>query len=327
MQPPGQLGDRDPNAEVYIGRLPPGIQQDYLEAHIALYGAIEVRILEGKSCAFASFPSVASAEKAIQALNGLKLTADGEGIKVEFAAIKGLPKVTHDPKVFIGSVNPGISEQIVKEVCQQFGVVVETKILAKSSRPACAFVTFASFAEADVCIGVLDGAQHPLAQDGKVLTVRYADAVSRSTTKGAFDDFGVAHQSLSPMESMSPALNPVPGGMVDTLNGEGLADNSMQQPKVFIGSLPQEATEDFVWGMMAPFGDVVEARILRKPGTLPCGFVRFGQAGAAEYAVDTLADNGKYTVKFADGPKSGSKRPFQTAFQEQPFDASFNMLS
>lgn len=41
------------------------------------------------------------------------------------------------------------------------------------------------------------------------------------------------------------------------------------EEKLFIGGLPEEVTEDFLWGMLAPFGRVAEA--LSSPSALPLG--------------------------------------------------------
>mmetsp|Transcript_94596 Transcript_94596/g.287407 ORF Transcript_94596/g.287407 Transcript_94596/m.287407 type:complete len:384 (-) Transcript_94596:62-1213(-) len=91
------------------------------------------------------------------------------------------------------------------------------------------------------------------------------------------------------------------------LDSGGPNDNN--DNKVFVGGLPEAATEDFVWGMMAPYGDVTEAKIHRKSGAKPCGFARFAQAEDAEHALAMLSENGRYTVRWAEDGRAGAKRP------------------
>merc|ERR1712045_1078182 len=93
-------------------------------------------------------------------------------------------------------------------------------------------------------------------------------------------------------------------------------------PKLFIGGLPEAATEDFVWGMMASYGEVIEAKLHRKGGAAPCGFVRFASQAEAELAMASHNQLGKFTVKLADDNRNGAngsmgpgaKRSFGTAF-------------
>jgi len=100
------------------------------------------------------------------------------------------------------------------------------------------------------------------------------------------------------------------GGRPSFGGGPAPADASQ---KIFIGSLPHAASEDFIWGMMAPYGEVVEAKLHRKPGAALCGFVRFATQAEADAAVSALAPTGRYSVKFADD--RGAKRTHQAAFQ------------
>jgi len=312
----------EPIPEIFIGRVPPNVAKETLEAQFAPYGATNFRMLEGKGCAFCSFSSWAAAETAMQALNGLKLDAGlGEGINVKFADVKGAPKgkVQQHPKVFIGNIGLQATEDIVREVCQQFGLVTNAKIFARSadSKP-CAFVTFTSFGEAELAISALNGVEHGMAAEGKVLNVRLADALGRKTTPNSAP--AAPHAAQLAMPKTSPGVPGVPGvplpfappgpqlgaaggggGRPGTSGGTG--------PKVFIGGLPEAATEDFVWGMMAPFGEVTEAKIHRKPGAKPCGFARFSHESEAQNAIAMLAENGRFAVRQADDLKPGGKRP------------------
>lgn len=304
----------EPIPEIFIGRIPPGVSKEQVEVQFAPYGATNFRVLEGKGCAFCSFSTWAAAETAVQALNGLKLDPSvAEGINVKFADVKGAPKGrAQNPKVFIGNINPAVTEDMVREACSQFGFVTNAKIFARSAdAKPCAFVTFTSFSEAEFCISALNGMEHSMAVEGKVLNVRLADALSRNAKAGLGVPASAAQLAMpinrvaaTPFIPLGPQLAR-PGG-----NATG--------PKVFIGGLPEVATEDFVWGMMAPYGDVTEAKIHRKAGAKPCGFVRFAQPNEADHAISMLGDNGRYTIRRADDNK-GVKRPPQAAFPMEAY--------
>mmetsp|Transcript_88941 Transcript_88941/g.206995 ORF Transcript_88941/g.206995 Transcript_88941/m.206995 type:complete len:364 (-) Transcript_88941:142-1233(-) len=313
---------KEPVPEIFIGRIPPGVAKETLEAQFTPYGATNFRVLEGRGCAFCSFSSWAAAETAVQALNGLKLdTGLGEGINVKFADVKGAPKgkSQQHPKVFIGNIGPGATEDVIREVCQQFGFVTNAKIFARSAdAKPCAFVTFTSFTEAELCISALNGVEHAMAVESKVLNVRLADALGRKTPPGPAFVAPNAAQLAMPVtrarEWQTMGSGPEEGARQAPCGGGSQfrpGTSGGTGPKVFIGGLPEAATEDFVWGMMAPFGDVTEAKIHRKVGAKPCGFARFAQQSEAEHAIATLGECGRYTVRRADDVKPGSKRPSQ----------------
>jgi len=313
----------EPTPEIFIGRIPLNMPKESLEAHFTPYGATNFRILEGKGCAFCSFSTWAAAEVAVQALNGMKLDAGlGEGINVKFADMKGSSKgkTQQHPKVFIGNIGQQATEDVVREVCQQFGFVTQAKIFARSAdAKPCAFVTFTSFSEAELCISALNGIEHAMALEGKVLNCRLADAMGRKTppsSNGPVTVHPPTAQQLALPVAQTPAVplpfTPPMGGMgggqqsrPGTTGGSG--------PKVFIGGLPDAATEDFVWGMMAPFGEVTEAKIHRKPGAKPCGFARFALQSEADHAISMLGENGRYAVRQADAVRPAAKRPAQMA--------------
>jgi len=323
--------------EVFIGRLSPGIIHDVEEALFS-YGAQNVRLLDGSGCAFAAFATWAAAERAIAELNGAQFGPGGqlEGLNVKFADAKGAPKGTKkDPKVFIGGLHPQVTEDEIRGECSRFGQIIHCKIFSRSTgSPPCAFVTFSSFTEAEACINKVNGAASLLSAEGKVLVARFADmtkGVSQQhrTPQASAPVFAQQQHSCAMMAlpaaprgyhsaPLPPATayrdyadpnfgNPNrPGSDDPPPSGGGVG------PKVFIGGLPQEASEDFIWGMMSTFGRVAEVKVLRKTGAKPCGFARFAQIGDAEQAIAALGQ-GRFAVKYADDPK-GTKRSAAAAF-------------
>ena len=334
--------------QVFIGRLPPNCEQREIEDMLVPYGAYAIKLLDGKNCAFASFDTWAAAERAIAELDKTQLRADGhpEGINVKFADVKGAPKGSQqEPKVFIGGLAPTVTDEDIRRVCQQFGAITHSKIFTKNDKAMpCAFVTFSSFTEAEVCIHAMSGKEH-LAAEGKTLVVKMADlAKSRSTpSTPQMQAFSPAPMPMMPMRAVPPPSNSMratpppppytqayqqsfqaqpqsfqaPMGGSKAKGGDDPVPTSLgggQGEKVFVGGLPEAVSMEFVWGMMAPFGQVADVKILRKQGASPCAFVRFAQLEDADAAVETLGNLGRFTVKFADS-KPGQKRGYEEAFR------------
>jgi RNA recognition motif-containing protein len=332
-------GRADPTPQIFIGKIPKGVPLSVVEAQLIPFGASNVRMLEGKGCAFANFESWAAAERAISSLNGVKL-AEGvsEGINVKLADQKGAPKGREGkPKIFIGGLVHGVTEDQIYQVCSAFGSVMEAKVHSKSaSSPVCGFATFASFTEAEVCVSSLHGQEHEICTPGKTLNVRFADpqqSKGPGSISGAIVGGGtrvgmsVMQRGVMPGNAFlqSPLSVGGPRHQMGMGGCSGMTAPSCARPgngtgplppgasqKIFIGSLPDLATEDFVWGMMAPFGEVVEAKLHRKAGAAPCGFVRFSTPDEANVAVTALSSTGRYPIKFADD--KGGKRTHQMAF-------------
>jgi len=392
-----QAGQPSSVAQVFIGKVPQDVSVAALEAELAPYGATSVRALPGKGCAFADFPSWGAAERAIQSLNGFKLTADSvEGINVKFADQKGQPKGREGrPKVFIGSLAPTINDEMLYQTACQFGSIQEVKVFQKSpDAPPCGFVLYSSFAEAENCIGALHGVENELSAPGKTLNVKFAEhgghkpapgpvvggmPMSHGMHGGHVARAFVGHappvvpmpppvpQQQRRVAARPPPMAPQPmmhhnnggygGGCYPGVVGGGKGGHmpmqqasaprggvvgqpvgnaggrpspggpgSMPPPancsqKLFVGSLPAAANEDFVWGLMAPYGEVIEAKIHRKNGVgTPCGFVRFLTTEDAEQAIMGHAQLGKFTVKYADENRggAGAKRSFNNAFGGDP---------
>eukprot|EP00419_Tripos_fusus_P052225 CAMPEP_0172805818 /NCGR_PEP_ID=MMETSP1075-20121228/5962_1 /TAXON_ID=2916 /ORGANISM="Ceratium fusus, Strain PA161109" /LENGTH=432 /DNA_ID=CAMNT_0013644527 /DNA_START=29 /DNA_END=1327 /DNA_ORIENTATION=+ len=338
--PPGMTFAQDQAPEVFIGRLPPSTMLNDVQELLAAHGARDVRLLDGRHCAFATFDSWAAAELVIAELNGVQLGSGGhpDGLNVKFADAKGTPKGTQqdpDPKVFIGGLNSQVTEDWLRGECSSFGQITNCKIFARSAgSPPCAFVTFSSFTEASACIKSLNGTASYLTIEGKVLNARFADA-----TKGVSHQFRMpepsplvhARQQHSstmiglpaaptgypsappPASAYGASASPCFGSPSGPGSGDMLPVGGGIGPKLFIGGLPEQANEQFIWGMMSPFGRVAEAKVLRKTGAQSCGFARFAQLGDAEQAMAALSQ-ARFVVKYADEPRAGAKRSVAAAF-------------
>lgn len=253
-------------------------------------------------------------------------------------------KEPQKPKVFIGGLAHTVTDDMVFQVACQFGQVLEAKIYAKRPEsPPCGFVLFSSFAEAEICIQHLHGMESELGTPGKALNVRMADQQGLASQGVAVVGVtpGPAKGSIPmPMPPAPPAapMPPMVGGNFGFGGGGGKAGGGFgggapqgfgggapqvgrpstggpgcppppahASQKLFIGNLPEAASEDFVWGMMAPYGEVIEAKIHRKTQAAPCGFVRFSSPAEAEVAMAAHGQLGKFTVKPADDNRGGGQ--------------------
>lgn len=337
-----------PQPQLFIGRLPTNLQPGELEEVILPYGAVSVKLLEGKNCAFANFESWAAAEQCIEEVNGRSLRAGdqtAEGLNVKFADMKGVQKgAQQEPKVFMGGLAASVTQEAVQRYCEQFGAVVFCKIFTKNDRSTpCAFVTYGSFTEAERCIQNLNDQEHPLAAEGKVLVVKMADMAKSARTMSPLPPmpgrFGSeVHNAAPSFFTPAPPAMPIPAHHTAHVQHVQHAPHTQQmsshdegrkngvkdmrpsggglEEKIFVGGLPEEANEDFLWGMMAPFGRVAEVKLLRKTGATGCGFVSYTNLGEAETAVQALA-NCRFTVKFADAKGTkGTKRSAAAAFDD-----------
>lgn len=88
--------------------------------------------------------------------------------------------------------------------------------------------------------------------------------------------------------------------------GRGVADPAAYAHKLFIGQVPYEATEQDLWVLFSPLGDILELAILRSQGrSKGCAFLTYAtqeQAGAAvaAFAGRPIGNGKKLVVKFAD---------------------------
>jgi hypothetical protein len=336
-----------------------------LDEQLLPLGSTSVRILDNKGCAFADFDSWASAERAVSALNGLKLTSEcTEGITVKFADSRNAPKGREgQPKVFIGGLGHSSTEEALYALGAKYGRVVEAKIYAKRpDAPPCGFLLYSTVQEAEHCIQGLHGADVDICAPGKSLNVKMADTTAKSLSEAAsvpavadniyhsFTSHLYSTAGVSGMGSVTnslgvPSLLPPPttlsaqrsipsiaslvamGGYTNSVAGRTRAAGSRPStggpgaapppagcsPKLFIGGLPEEASEDFIWGLMSPYGEVIEAKIHRRVGSQPCGFVRYATPGEADFAIASFEHMSKFTVQLADESR-GAKRNFDSAF-------------
>lgn len=85
------------------------------------------------------------------------------------------------------------------------------------------------------------------------------------------------------------------------------------EPKVFMGQVPPEATADQIQTLMSRYGTVVKATLITTPDgrSKGCAMVLFSKWGEAELAIEhengttNLGGTKALVVRFADPPKRG----------------------
>jgi len=278
--------------KVFIGSISKSCTEEAVSQHCSRFGAVTYAKIFSKGggsppCAFATFGSFMEAERCIAELNGSAvpgLSEEGKTLTVQWADVQKPAKQGLGPPLGWG--------------------------------PAVAVAAMGGAALAPAAVplgrGRPPGPGGLEARGGPVL------AMYRPPGPPYPSSFGTGAAGGFPGVG-----GYVGGGGYPYAAAGGYAGGGASR-KVFIGGLGPEATEDFILGMMAPYGEIVEAKILRKPGKDPCGFVRFATDDQGEDSIATLGARGRFTVEWASdrgaGPQPGGaagaprKRPFDGAF-------------
>jgi len=120
------------------------------------------------------------------------------------------------------------------------------------------------------------------------------------------------HQYMHTMPAAAymgyPMMQPQPGPVVSHNKkvGRGVVDPTVYSHKLFVGQIPFEATEQDLWHMFAPFGDILELAVLRSGGmSKGCAFLTYATKQQALHATSALHGHHvgatkRLVVKFAD---------------------------
>ncbi|KAL6774510.1 CRB3 [Auxenochlorella protothecoides x Auxenochlorella symbiontica] len=116
---------------------------------------------------------------------------------------------------------------------------------------------------------------------------------------GGYDHLALQQFSGMMVGGPPPQLRPIK-------LGRGVADPAAYAHKLFIGQIPFEATEQDLWAIFSPVGDILELAILRSQGrSKGCAFLTYASQAQAATAVSAfngrpVGANKKLVVKFAD---------------------------
>jgi RNA recognition motif-containing protein len=185
-----------PWPKIYIAGLPSNVTFAKVERILKPYNPIEVSLppdnVNPTRQAFAEFNSFTEAELAIENLDGKAIEGThGEIMHVRLANFISNGQSqgtkarysTKKAKLFIGGFHRDVTSEEIRKCCAQFGSVVEVNIYSKSSQHRCAFVSFKTFTEAELCIasmhGSITGEFLPVGR-GRELKVSFADVIANA---------------------------------------------------------------------------------------------------------------------------------------------------
>jgi len=234
-------------------------------------------------------------------------------------------------KVFVGSLPPTIDEATFRQLFEPYGSVVSTVCNAQKRY---GFVIYSSMEEAQAAIGAMAGFDF----EGQPLTVKLADnqGPRPSFGGGAPDAAGTQVWSTSPLpaDPGSPAIGaggwipspppqavpttgmtPVPGGGEVPIppppeSGPGAS--------IYVKGLPANMTAETVHATFAPYGSVVDCKVLVSMGQSDDGsgqsvaIVRMGSLSEANWLVENLNGN----------IPQGLSRPVMVSFKGQRPDGA-----
>lgn len=173
----GGIFERNQEATIYVGNLEPRVNEELIwELFLQAGPVANVHIPRDKvtnehqSYGFVEFKSEEDADYSIKILHMVKLF--GKPIKVNKAS---QDKRTQEvgANIFVGNLSENVDEKMLKDVFNQFGVVMSTKIMRdpeSGSTKRYGFVSFDNFESSDAAINVMNGQY----LEGRPIDVSYA---------------------------------------------------------------------------------------------------------------------------------------------------------
>jgi len=201
---------KDPDSiKLFVGQVPRGMMEDDLRPIFEEFGQLyELLVLRDKAtgqhkgCAFVTYCTLESAEKAQRSLHGNKvLTGMQRAIQVKPANADDVAKL--ERKIFIGMISKQATEEDIQGMFNGFGEIEELSILKGSDGDSkgCAFIKFAA---AKDCHKAIRSMHHSLTMQGcsSPLVVKWADTDRERVVRRA--------QKLTDVPA-PPANQPYPG--------------------------------------------------------------------------------------------------------------------
>ncbi|OEH75277.1 RNA recognition motif domain-containing protein [Cyclospora cayetanensis] len=180
-------------------------------------------------------------------------------------------------KLFVGRVPQSVQEDQLRDLFSEFGIVTDCSVIREKNTMKhrnSAFVRMSSLAFADAAIRALHG-MRALEEGAPPLAVKYASGEA-------------ARIGLS----------------------AAAADGGIDKAKLFVGSIPRNATEDELKVFFSSYGTVDEVFVLRDSGSgggKGCAFVKYRYKEEALYAIRSLS--GRHTF-------AGCSRPVDRPLQQ-----------
>jgi len=274
----------DPKANVYITNLPETITEDALRAIFLSYGNIvRMRIasnpLTGQKAggyAFVQFEFPESAQKAISATNGLEI--DKRKLKVSLAKTKGSVDDSKEPKtnIYIAGLPLSYSKIELDTIFSAYGTITGSRVMMTPTGDSkgVGFVRYATPESAQKAIEAVNGTVPAGFKDP--LNVSFAKERVQDGTKASF-------------------FNPIPRGLPVPYNPYGVFTTPVTSvtadaANLYIVGLPESFSKLELDGLFAPYGRVLNSRILKTPAgtTKGVSLVRLDTQEGAIAAIQAL---------------------------------------
>mmetsp|Transcript_16571 Transcript_16571/g.49593 ORF Transcript_16571/g.49593 Transcript_16571/m.49593 type:complete len:713 (+) Transcript_16571:175-2313(+) len=215
------------------------------------------------------------------------------------------------------------AQQVLQQQAEQQAVATSAALCQLSALEALGAEGAASAAGVSTTFGSLPASEGAVAAAANAAA---ANALSSAAGTALVDSLAAAGNSGYQLGSLPMLSNPLGPDLPMLTGADGLAgglapggpqqwpprrlDHAAQNFKLFVGQVPMEATEQDLWALFSPIGDVLELYVLRNNQTgrsRGCAFVTYASRQLAEQAITQL--NGRQVgrgaqrqlvVKFAD---------------------------
>eukprot|EP00667_Euglena_gracilis_P004381 EG_transcript_4404 len=261
--------------KLFVGNLPADVTEAALDALFRQYGRLERIVMvakpspSGNRSAFAIFSSLEECKYAISVLDGRYTFPNGrDTIVVRFAdgaaagperRYGGPMPVDAGARLFVGNLPDSCTQDALVALMSNYGQVVSSHMMTapSASGAICAFVEYADPMQAKSAIMALDGV-YPFPPRSTPMTVSYAKSKGRQGWEGGWGGGAPPH-------------------------GHG------SEVKLFVGNLPGDVSQDELWELFAPFGNLIEAFLFKRgPETAKGAFVRFTDWANAQQAIASM---------------------------------------
>ncbi|XP_065673696.1 ELAV-like protein 3 [Hydra vulgaris] len=341
--------EQDPDDEnptnLIINYLPQEMTEEELRTLFSSVGPLEsCKLIRDKvtraslGYAFVNYQHAADARKAIESLQGMKLT--NKTIKVSVAR----PSCTEikNANLYVSGLPLTCNENDLRELFASYGSIITIKVLYEESGQSrgVGFVRFDKRNDAEAAINGLNNRIPEINGAIKPLTVKFANPPSQkiqpyldilAQAKGlAGSAFlrQVGLSQLSPINSSGASLTTSPINSPLSPNSSVLRSNlvvnssnsSLNNPSwcVFVYNLPSDASELTLFQLFSKFGAIQSTRVVYDENTKKCK--GFGFVNMAHYEDATMA------ILHLNGYCCERGKPLQVSFKRPRNQAGMSIM-
>nr|AGR42650.1 ELAV [Hydractinia echinata] len=342
----------DENAtNLIINYLPQEMTEEELRTLFSSIGPLEsCKLIRDKvtraslGYAFVKYERTNDAKKAIESLQGMKLT--NKTIKVSVA--RPSSNEIKNANLYVSGLPLTVTEHELRVLFARYGPIITSKVLYDESSQSrgVGFVRYDKRADAEAAINGLNNRIPELNGAIKPLTVKFANPPSQkiqpyldilTQAKGlagsAFLRQAVGLSQLSPMSSTGASLSTSPIASPLSPNSASLLRNNMvvnQAPSastlngiqnsswcVFVYNLPSDAIELTLFQLFSKFGAIQSTRVVYDENTKKCK--GFGFVNMAHYEDATMA------ILHLNGYCCERGKPLQVSFKRPKSQGNLSM--